>query len=266
MAGTVNNYKPSTALPEAIRADAFRVPYDLNCSIAVPTVLENGRVAIVPFVPSIHGEAFFEEFSKASAELCKYLPLNFGGTLDDFVGFVEIRMRRWENAVLFAIIDKTKDPTSIRIQPSGRIAGIIGWVNIAPTNFALEIGPVIILPEFQGTFVTANAVGLVLKHLFKPPPSGGLGFRRVSWTAHPENGRSVVVAEKLGFKQEGRLRWAWVMPPGRVGKPVSSERKALEAEWGRPMADGRDNILLSICWEDWTAGGEEMVDGRMNRK
>jgi len=266
MAGIVNNYKPSIALPEDIRADAFRIPYDLNCSIAVPTVLESDRVAIVPFVPSIHGEAFSEDFSKASAELSKYLPINIGDTLDDFVRFVEIRMRRWENAVLFAIIDKTKGPTSTRIKPSGRIAGIIGWINIAPTNFALEIGPVVILPEFQGTFVTASAVGLVLKHLFKSPTSGGMGFRRVSWAADPDNGKSVSVAEKLGFKQEGTLRWVWVMPPGRAGKPVSSERKALEEEWGRPKTDGRDSTVLSISWEDWTAGVEEMVDKRMNKK
>ena len=91
----VNNYKPSIALPEAIRADAFRIPYDLNCSIAVPTILENERVAIVPFVPSIHSEAFFEEFSKASAELSEYIPINIGDTWDDFVSFVEVRMRRW---------------------------------------------------------------------------------------------------------------------------------------------------------------------------
>ena len=269
LAHVVNNYKPPIVLPEGIKEDAFRVPYDLNCSIAVPPILENERVAIVPFVPSIHGEAFFKEFNKASIELSRYLPLIIGNTLDDFVRFVEIRMRRWENAVLFAIIDKTKAPISKddiynRITPSGRIAGIIGWINIVPMNYCLEIGPVIILPEFQGTFVTANAIGLILKHLFEWPNRGGLGFRRVSWAADPRNGKSVSVAEKLGFKQEGTLRWVWVMPPERVGKPVSSERKALEAEWGRPRTDGRDSVILSISWDDWTAGGKEIVDARMN--
>jgi hypothetical protein len=108
MAAVVNNYKPSTSTSRGDQSRAFRIPYDLNCSIAVPTILENERVAIVPFVPSIHAEPFFEEFNKANAELSKYLPIVIGDTLDDFVRFVEIRMRRWENAVLFAIIDKTK--------------------------------------------------------------------------------------------------------------------------------------------------------------
>jgi RimJ/RimL family protein N-acetyltransferase len=228
-------------------------------------------VAIVPFVPSIHAEAFFDAYNKASTELSMYLPITMGANVDEFVRFVELRMRRWENAVLFAIIDKTKDPISnddiyTKVKPSGRIAGIIGWINIAPHNFALEIGPVLILPEFQGTFVTANAIGLVLKHVFESPTNGGLGFRRVSWAADPRNGKSVCVAEKLGFKQEGTLRWCWVMPEGRAGRPVSSERKALEADWGRRMADGRDSVVLSISWEDWTEGVEQIVDARMNRK
>jgi RimJ/RimL family protein N-acetyltransferase len=272
MASIVNNYKPSIASPEAVSADAFRIPYDLNCSIAVPTILENERVAIVPFVPSFHAELFFEEFRKSHAEVSKYLPIAIGDRLSDFVHFVETKIKRRENAVLFAIIDKTKAPMSndaihMKIKPSGRIAGIIGWINIAPSNFSLEIGPVIILPEFQGTFVSANAIGLALKHLFESPIRGGLGFRRVSWGADPRNGKSVGVAEKLGFKQEGTLRWFWVMPQGRAGKPVSSERKALEAEWGRPVADGRDSVMLSISWDDWTVGGvEEIVDARMNMK
>lgn len=268
MAVVVNSYKPSTSSPEAIKADAFRTPYDLNCSVSVPVVLENERVAIVPFIPSIHSEAFFDAFDKANAELSTYLPVVIGDCLEDFVCFVETFMRRQENSVLFAIIDKTKAPlaNNVEIKPSGRIAGIIGWIRIDANNLCLEIGPVIVLPEFQRTFVTTNAIGLILKHVFASPIDGGLGFRRVAWGADPENGKSVGVAEKLGFKQEGTLRWVRVLPEGRAGKPVGSDRQAFEAEWGRPAADGRDSVMLSITWDDWTGGVEEVVNRRMNSK
>jgi RimJ/RimL family protein N-acetyltransferase len=271
MAEVVNNYKPSLPSAEAIRADAFRIPYDLNCKIAVPTILENERVAIVPFIPAIHAEAFFEAFDKGNEELSRYLPIIIGDTLDGFIHFVETRIRRSEDAVLFAIIDKTKSPVSnddiyTRIKPSGRIAGLIGWIKIIPSNYALEFGPVIILPEFQGTFVTANAIGLALKHVFGSPNHGGLGFRRICWCADPSNGKSVGVAEKLGFKQEGTSRWVWVLPEGRAGTPVSPERKMLETEWGRRPTDGGDRVSLSISWEDWAGGVEGIVDARMRNK
>jgi len=50
-----------------------------------------------------------------------------------------------------------------------------------------ELGPVIVLPEFQRTFVSMNAIGLLLKYVLDLPAQGGLGYRRVQWTADPLN-------------------------------------------------------------------------------
>lgn len=251
-----------SAAEEIVQA-ALKEPYDLNSSIPVPTILENKRVALVPFVPSIHAELFFEEFYKSSSVLSTYLPINMGDTLNEFIMVVEIGLRRQQECNLFAIVDKTRPPipTNKTIQPYGRIAGIIGWVHGSPRNLALEIGPVIILPEFQGTFISANAIGLLLKYVLDLPSNGGLGFRRVAWGADPRNAKSIAAAEKVGFKKEGTVRWHWVMPEGREGKKLSEERMRVNKN-----GDGRDTVMLSICWEDWDGGVREFVEQKMNEK
>ena len=262
----INSYEPlDLSAIGLVVQEALKVPYDLNSSIPVPTILENKRVALVPFVPSIHAETFFEEFHKSSSVLSAYLPVKMGDTLNEFIVLVEIGFRRQQESNLFAIIDKTKPPITNNNtnQPHGRIAGIIGWVHGSLRNLALEIGPVIILPEFQGTFVSANSIGLLLKYALDFPSRGGLGFRRVAWGADPHNEKSIAAAEKMGFKKEGTLRWLWVMPEGREGKKLSTERETVK---GSVKADGRDSILLSICWDDWDGGVREFVEEKMTRK
>jgi hypothetical protein len=79
---------------------------------------------------------------------CRSIQISPGDS--DFVHFLETKIKRREKAVLFAIIDKSKAPMlnddiHMKIKPPGRIAGIIGWINIAPSNFSLDIGPVIII-------------------------------------------------------------------------------------------------------------------------
>ncbi|KAF8067530.1 acyl-CoA N-acyltransferase [Lyophyllum atratum] len=230
--------------------DDCSTEYHLNFDLPLPSALETRRVKLIPFIPSIHGEPFFSAYKKAP-ELNQYLPISFP-TYPDLLSFAEDAIRSIKGNVLFAIIDKTKQEDDIR----AHLAGIIGLFYCSPTNRVVEIGPVIILPEFQRTFVTSNAIGALLKYLLDVPSEGGQGFRRVAWSANPANQASVTTAERMGFKKEGILRWTWCLPPGIAGKESGKERGA---------ALGRDSVVLAICWDDWESGGKENVERVIER-
>ncbi|KAF7327791.1 N-acetyltransferase domain-containing protein [Mycena kentingensis (nom. inval.)] len=155
-----------------------------------------------------------------------------------------------DDTLVFAIIDKTKGP-------DGAFAGTIGFMRTSLPNLSIEIGPVICLPDFQRTFVTSNAIGILLRYALNTAKDGGLGFRRVQWTTNEENVASVRAAERLGFKKEGVLRWNTVLGP---------EKKGLDAPEERGSGRGRHTVMLAVCWDDWEDGGRELVDGVVDRR
>jgi RimJ/RimL family protein N-acetyltransferase len=244
----INSYKPSNLTTASFAQDAkYSESYDLNFSIPLPPTLETPRVKLTPFVPSIHGEPFFAAFHKDS-ELGRYLPVAFP-TYPDLLLFLESFVRVDPNCITFAIIDKTKEQENKDLTHC--LAGMIGVLNCSSKNLAVEIGPVIVLSAFQRTFVGTNAIGAILKHWLNVPSEGGLGFRRICWTANPYNEASIRAAERMGLKREGVLRWTWCLPEDRVGKEAGKER-------GEKL--GRDSVLLSICWDDWENGAKDNVE------
>jgi len=245
----VNSYR---APAPPIYSEDANEPYDINFSIPIPSCLETSRVKLVPFTPSVHAKTFFSAFQPASVELSRYLPFSIPN-YPDFLNFVEW-FRSNPNATLFAIIDKTKPRRDDVLEDN--LAGVIGFLNASTANLAIEIAPVITLPKFQRTFVTKNAVGALLRFCLDVPSEGGLGFRRVCWTAHPDNLASVKVAERMGMKIEGHLRWTWAIGLDKVGKKSGD---------GRGEMLGRDSVLLAICWDDWEKGGKEHVENLINR-
>lgn len=166
--------------------------------------------------------------------------------------------------MLFAVYDKTRcsaDTTGID-EGLGALAGLIGLVKTSMMNLSTEIGPVLILPSFQRTHVTSNAIGLMLRYILDPPSQAGLGLRRVVWQANSNNLPSIKAAERLGFKHEGVARWAFVLPEGkRIGNGL--ERRT---EDPKRKNLGRDSVMLSICWDEWEDGGRRLVDTVIARK
>lgn len=73
-------------------------------------------------------------------------------------------------------------------------------------------------------------------------------MRRVQWVGNPENIATIKVAKKMGLRDEGTMRWTFVLPPGRPGKSRDGD-----------IRPGRDSTMLSICWDDWEATGREHV-------
>ena len=245
----INSYKPPSWKSVDI---SLKEPFDVNCVIPTPSVLETERVQITPLIPAIHGKKFYEAYNE-DPSLGQYLPIAWQN-FEDFLTFHEVYIRESVNSVLFVIIDKTKPSDDPRIP--GQIAGVLGFINISVQNLSLEIGPLIILPKFQRTFVSANATGLALRYVLDLPSEGGLGFRRVAWTANPFNEASVTAAEKLGFKREGLMRWTWVLPKHLKGYVVDG---------ARGDGPGRDSVMLSMTWDDWVSGKRDDLTKRMER-
>ncbi|KAG6372491.1 acetyltransferase [Boletus reticuloceps] len=137
-------------------------------------------------------------------------------------------------------------------------AGTIGYLHGSPTHLSVEIGFIIILPPFQRTHVTTNAVALLLRYALDLPTATppGLGLRRVQWQSSEKNEASIRVAERMGFKREGLLRWDRVYMGGQ-GKAGNGE----DVREGDPMPDtlGRHTVLFALCWDDWENGGRERV-------
>ena len=212
-------------------------PYDINWIMPLhEATLESERVKLTPFIPSLHAKKYAEQIA-AHPELHRYFPFN-PSALDEILTTIELRARRDPTWILFAIIDK--------MHGGGTYAGLIGLVNASPANLSVEIAWVLVFPERQRTYVTSNAIGILLQYcleLPRHPERPGLGMRRVVWTAHGENGASQAAAKRMGFKEEGVKRWAYVMPEGMEGNGIALRD-------GDPEP-GRHSVVFSVCGDDW---------------
>lgn len=240
----VNNYKPDSG-QKVSTTDPW------NFILPVPESIETNRLKLVPFVPSIHAEPWHAARLQ-NPNFMQYVGVNLN-TVEEIIDVYRTLSYEDPHNLLFAIIDTpgaAANDGSGGAVADGTMAGVIGALKCEPENLKLELGPVIVFPAFQGTHVSKHAIGAMLKYWLDVPSQGGMGFRRVSWTSNPANGASVGVAEKMGFKKEGINRWAWVVPEGRPGMDVDSERGARK---------GANQVVLSLCWDDWENGVREKV-------
>ncbi|KAI9433153.1 acyl-CoA N-acyltransferase [Lactarius indigo] len=255
----INSYeKPEspTLLPGYFGPD----PYDINWAFPLyEETLESERVKLTPFIPSLHAQEYARQVS-ARPELQRWFPFDLS-SLDLLLTAVEVRVRRNPSWILFAIIDKAR---------GGAMAGVIGLINASPENLTAEIAWVLVFPAFQRTYVTTNAIGIMLHYALElPSPSPGpgrsirrgLGFRRVQWTAHSANKPSHAAATRMGLKEEGVLRWTWVLYGGAEGNGIPIRT-------GDPLSPrpGRHSVLFALCADDWENGGREHVQQLIDRK
>ena len=99
-----------------------------------------------------------------------------------------------------------------------------------------------------------------MQYALDSPEAGGLGLRRVQWKAHSLNTPSVAAAKRLGYHEEGIMRYEWAIPEGKEGHQPEGLPQP-----GRP---GRHNWTGSMCWDDWVQGGkrEHVVGTLMGRE
>ncbi|EEB92689.1 hypothetical protein MPER_08766 [Moniliophthora perniciosa FA553] len=204
---------------------------DDNFCFPIPDQLQSER-------PAFHAEAIFEAIDQS---LWQYLPF---GPFDSAKHFVEVvwegRMLRRSGETLFVVQDKTKLDTNG--EPA--LAGTIGYVNASAEDLQAEIGCIVIASKFQRTHVASNAVGLLMQYALNLPEQGGVGW-------------SIRLAEKMGFVQEGTLRWHRVLEPSKaIGGNGKPERKGDPREGSL----GRDSTLLATYWDTWEDGLKDKVN------
>lgn len=218
-----------------------------------------------------HSERLIEE-SNNHPELFQYLPFEPLNTVDGLEAWYQQRVLSDPGSVLYAIIDKLKHP--------GEMAGIIGLTSTSFDNALTEIAwvckvymtadrlsnqlaQVMIFQSLQRTHVNTNACGILLEHCLDPPETG-LGFRRVQWTAHTNNRKSIQAAQRLGFELEGVIRWARVLPPGKLG--LRADTAGSDGYLGKGLP-GRHTAMLSLCWDDWIDSGKrDLLVQKMDRR
>ncbi|VDC00020.1 unnamed protein product [Peniophora sp. CBMAI 1063] len=262
MASVVNGFTLPAPAARLSGEDLYGLdPYDYNFCYPVNFLqLETDRVALMPLVPRLHAELYFESVCKDAA-IEKWLHVRHD-TLEQFLQNLE-SWRRDSSQLVLAIVDKgCGDGRALVNVPGGSFAGIIGLIKTSIGNLSTEMGPVITLPEFQRTYVTSSAIGLLLRYCLEVPAKGGLGLRRVQWSANAKNKTSVRSAVRMGFQREGTLRWAL---------SLSDETKignghALREGDPQPNWPGRDTEVLSFCSDDWEAGGRERVQALVDRR
>jgi len=248
-----NSYKPPDVpvLPPGCYGPD---PYDINWIMPLhEATLESERVKLTPFIPSLHAKKYAEQVA-AHPELQRYWTFNLS-TLDEILTTIELKARRDPTWILFAIIDKAHE--------GGTFAGLIGLVDASPANLSVEIAWVLVFPERQRTYVTSNAIGLLLQYCLElpgDPQRPGLGMRRVKWTAHTDNRPSHVAAKRMGFREEGVQRWAYVIPEDMEGHGIALRDG--DPESPKP---GRHSLVFSLCGDDWESGGREHVQRMIDR-
>lgn len=258
--------------------------YDINFCFPIPENLESERVVLTPFIvsscclsrylwnqnpgnhlqPSKHAQLFIEQ-ATLYPQIFDYLPFGPFKDVGDFLtNLVELRIRGDPGYILFVVYDKTR-PACSSDHP-GALAGLIGLLNSSLPNLLTEVGFVVIFPPFQRTHVTSNAVGILLKFTLNLPSQqpGALGLRRVIWQANALNKASVRLAERMGFKLEGILRWDRVLPASKSAVGAGNEKDIRNGD-PRKECVGRDTALMGLCWDDWEGGVREEVDKIMRR-
>ncbi len=250
----VNNYTPQPE-PTVPEAELYGPdPYDINFAWPLPESLQTDRLKIVPFVPRVHAETYWANIKDHLLALFRYYPFVLR-TLPEFLAWLELSCRRNPHHTFLAVIDRTR-PDPAHPGWGGSLAGLLAVFNTAPKNLVTELGYIIVFPEFHHTHVAKEMVALMLRYLLALPTASppGLGFRRVEWRAHPGNKPSLGLAERVGFTRDGTVKWLWVLPEELAD--VGDECTRADVFQGRT---GRHTVILSVCWDDWEGGVNEVV-------
>ncbi|KZT66125.1 acyl-CoA N-acyltransferase [Daedalea quercina L-15889] len=253
---------PPTLPVEDYHIDTPLEEYDLNFCWPVKP-LEGPGVRLEPLIPSIHAQALHVALLKDDPEkkwIYRYETPVLPETLSDLLTRAEQWRRRREQCV-FAILDLSRP--YVEDKPcGGRIAGIIGLRAESASDFAGEIGPVVVLPRAQRTHIMTNALSLLLTYCFSIHSQDGLELRRMGWIATATNAPSVAVPRRFGFTCEGVRRWRRVMP-----NPDKFDTKEAVGEYGRREAGrGWDWSCWALTFEDWRDGVKDLVHGFLARQ
>ncbi len=143
---------------------------------------------------------------------------------------------------MLAIIDKSKLEQRGDIEEKDCVAGIFGLLEMSQVRRSVEFGPIIVQPEYQRTHMSTHAIAVAMRYILEVPALGGLGWRRVEWTANANNVASIRCAERMGMKMEALvIKWSHCL---------GEEKEGIVAPAERGSGKGRHTTLLAVCWEN----------------
>ncbi|EPS93394.1 hypothetical protein FOMPIDRAFT_1136251 [Fomitopsis schrenkii] len=269
----VNNYAPP-APADPLRTLDASVPYDINFSYPLhPATLACPTVRLAPFVPALHARTLWAQLAPHAPAIFKYYPF-CPAPFPDFLAAVETLGRAPPDNCVFAVFDRTRTPGAAEGRErgvgdgDGALAGVLALLNTNRVHKSTEIAFVLVLPAFQRTHVARTAVALLLRYCLQPPAAAppGLGMRRVRWQAHPRNAPSLRLARRMGFRDDGVMRW-WFVVPGveELARDAEAVKRLGEEAQGEE-GWGRDSVSLALCWDDWDGGAAAAVEAILQQQ
>lgn len=220
---------------------------------------------------SVHAELFVQG-TKDAPELFAYRTFGPFSTTLDFEDVYSTRFSKDKDKdTCFAILAKSNE-----LDKQGVFAGVIALQKADPMNAFGEIGfvclpikpaqthigsdlgiQITILPAFQRTFVTSNAVGLLLLYTLDSPPNG-LGLRRCQWQTHAGNEPSKRVATRMCFTFEGVERFQRVVPTNKIGNGFDTS--LLSDVLGQRLGPSRDSAIFAHYCDEWPEKRKQVVE------
>ncbi|KLO13219.1 hypothetical protein SCHPADRAFT_376968 [Schizopora paradoxa] len=225
-------------------------PYDVNfCLPYDPKYLETDQVRLVPFIPRLHAQAFFQH-AQSYPEDFRYMRYSPPKSLKEVLEFFELEYRRDPGKMAFVAVDKL----------TGAIGGIVTLADCDAVNLRAAISMGFAFRAYRGTFGAALSAALLLRYclnLPSDPVAPGLGLRRVTWSSHTDNFKSLMLARALGFRLESERRWERTITPEKLGndRPIRSDD-------GCERRGADDNVLV-ICFDEWEAGVKQIISGAL---
>lgn len=230
----------------------------------IASPIANTRVKLVAFDIDLHSNAFVGH-THPHPELFQYMPSGYFDSVEQFKSLITQPGSIFSNSnpasFLFAIIDLTREPSAE--DDEGELAGIIAYINTSEGNRSTEIGAVVVLPKYQRTHVTTNAVGLLMQYAYTPTAEGGLGLARTEWKCNSANVGSMRVAERLGYQKVGVIPYHMKFPRGRSTGKVGNGKPLLPGS--HPDDLWRDTVCYTLSWDVWEAETQWTVENAMNR-
>jgi len=166
----------------------------------------------------------FHELTEANAQLYSHVNNGPYTSSQQFLEeFIQPLSFDNEYMVTYAIIDKSLPPSPE--DPDGQLVGMISYVDADDESYSVEIGFIIVTPEFQNRGIGTTAAALMVKHALDREEDGGLGLCRVEWHCSTMNTASIKTAHKLRFREIGVVEYERILPEaearGKIGNGKS---------------------------------------------
>ncbi|KAL2919105.1 hypothetical protein HK105_201375 [Polyrhizophydium stewartii] len=154
--------------------------------------LTGRRLVLEPLTPALLAAhaAELHQYACVDDDLYAYMP---SGPFADAAAY-SASLDAWATSAgqqAYLITDKT----------TGRIAGLIGYLNVQPVHRTVELGRIWVARAFQGQSIAVEATYLLLAYAFDV-----CGFVRCEWKCHYLNVPSQRSATSIGFIYEGTFR------------------------------------------------------------